>query len=97
MPRATAACTVIAIALGSVSLAGCFVNDDPQKPDKPGARSRASARCAGYECRVRVTCKGHVSVLLGPAPVDVRTRRTLLQTTIVADFAGSKDDRVVRC
>jgi hypothetical protein len=44
-----------------------------------------------------VTCNGRVSVLLGPAPVQIRTSKRVLRTTIVADFAGSSHDQVVRC
>jgi len=94
MPRAIAAS--ILVVLASLSLSGCIVNDEPKKPDK-GKRNKAVARCAGGECRVRVTCNGRVSVLLGPAPVQIRTSKKILQTTIVADFAGSSRDQVVRC
>ena len=94
MPRATAAS--ILVVLASLSLSGCFVNDEPKKPDK-AKRNKAVANCSGAECRVRVTCNGRVSVLLGPAPVQIRTSKKILQTTIVADFAGSSRDQVVRC
>jgi hypothetical protein len=94
MPRATAAS--ILVVLASLSLSGCIVNDEPKKPDK-AKRNKAVAKCAGAECRVRVTCNGRVSVLLGPAPVQIRTSKRVLRTTIVADFAGSSHDQVVRC
>ncbi|MEY2517464.1 MAG: hypothetical protein QOJ89_4822 [bacterium] len=94
MPRATAASIVLVLA--SLSLSGCIVNDEPKKPDA-AKRNKAVARCSGDECRVRVTCNGRVSVLLGPAPVQIRTSKRVLRTTIVADFAGSSHDQVVRC
>jgi hypothetical protein len=85
-----------AILLASLSMTGCIVNDEPKKPDK-AKRNKAVARCSGDECRVRVTCNGRVSVLLGPAPVQIRTSKRVLRTEIVADFAGSSHDQVVRC
>ena len=93
MRRATAA--TIAALLALVATPGCGGGD----PSKPAQRPRNSAvaDCAGHECRVRVMCNGRRSVLLGAAPVSVRTSRSLLRTTIVADFAGSADDFVVRC
>ena len=55
------------------------------------------AKCAGAECEVRVTCKGKVKRRVGPAPVNVRTSKTALRTTIYADFAGSRHDATIRC
>ena len=75
---------------------GCGVNDEPKAPSKRPASS-AVAKCAGYECRVRVTCKGRVQMRYGPAPVRVRTRKSALVTTFFADFAGSRNDATIRC
>ena len=74
---------------------GCGGGDSSKQPAHP--RNSAVARCAGAECRVRVRCNGRLSVLFGAAPVRIRTSKTLLRTTIIADFAGSRDDFVVRC
>ena len=46
---------------------------------------------------MRIVCKGKLHVRIGPAPVDIRTQKTALTTTIIADFAGSKNDAMVRC
>jgi hypothetical protein len=88
----TAATIVVGLASGAASACG---GDD--SPKKPAPRNSAIAKCAGHECRVRVRCNGRLSVLLGAAPVRIRTSKSLLRTTIVADFAGSRDDYVVRC
>ena len=84
---------LIALALGTVAACGGSGSDESSK--KP-PRNSAKARCAGAECRVRIVCKGRVYVRLGPAPVAIRTSNSALRTTIIADFAGSKD-AVVRC
>jgi len=84
---------LIALALGTLAARGG--SDSDKSPKKP-PRNSAKARCAGAECRVRIVCKGRVYVRLGPAPVAVRTSKSAFRTTIVADFAGSKD-AVVRC
>ena len=76
-------------------MAGCS-GDEPRLPDKR-ARDSAVARCAGYECRVRLRCNGRVVVRVGPAPVQVHTRKTALRTTFTLDFAGAKADNVFRC
>lgn len=82
-----------------MTMTGCgIVNDEPNKPDKNAKRDKAVADCAGNECRVRITCRsGVVHVLIGPAPVSVRTSKRVLRSTITADFAGSSSDKVIRC
>jgi hypothetical protein len=87
----TTAATIVALAIVS----GC--GGDKASPPAAHPPNRAVGRCAGHECRVRVTCNGRVSVLLGAAPLRLRTSKSALRTTIVADFAGSHDDTVVRC
>ena len=89
------ALTCIGAAIVVALLPGC-VDDEPRKPAKK-PRSSAVAKCAGYECRVRVICKGKRYVRIGPAPVKVRTKSTAFRTTIVSDFAGSRNDSVIRC
>ena len=86
-------------ALALVTMTGCgIVDDEPQKPDSKPTRSKAKADCAGGECRVRITCaSGRVHVLIGPAPVRVSTQSTALLTTMTADFAGSRHDKLIRC
>lgn len=76
---------------------GCGIDDAPKSPAKKHARSSAVARCAGQECKVRVTCKGRVHMRFGAAPVTIHTSKTAVLTTIFLDFAGSRDDAVVRC
>ena len=88
----TAATVVVAVA--SVGASACGGGDSPKKPPP---RNSAIAKCAGHECRVRVMCNGRRSVLFGAAPVRIRTSKSLLRTTIIADFAGSRDDFAVRC
>jgi hypothetical protein len=88
-----AATTLVALAVATAS--GCGGGGEPSKPAH--RRTSAVADCAGYECRVRVSCNGRISVLLGAAPVSVRTSKSALRTTVIADFAGSHDDAVVRC
>jgi hypothetical protein len=92
-PTRAGATILIALVLGTLSACG---GGDSDKPSKQGPRNSAKARCAGAECRVRIVCKGRVYVRVGPAPVAIRTRDTVLRTTIIADFAGPKD-AVVRC
>jgi hypothetical protein len=87
-----AATTLVALAVATA--AGCG-GGEPSKPAH--RRSSAVADCAGYECRVRVSCNGRISVLRGAAPVSIRTSKSALRTTVIADFAGSHDDAVVRC
>ncbi len=87
------AAILIALALGT--LAACGGGDSDKSSKKP-PRNSATVHCAGAECRVRIVCKGRVYVRLGPAPVAIRTSNSAFRTTIVADFAGSKD-AVVRC
>jgi len=84
-------------AFALVTTAGCGVNDSPKTQTNGRAPSSAVARCAGQECKVRITCKGRVQMRFGAAPVDVRTSRSALVTTIFIDFAGSRDDATVRC
>ena len=84
------------MAIACATVAGCGVNDEPKTPSKKAPNS-AKARCAGAECRVRVVCKGKVHVRVGPAPVRIRTSKTALRTNVLADFAGSRHDAVVRC
>ncbi|HEV7807003.1 MAG TPA: hypothetical protein VGO80_14365 [Solirubrobacteraceae bacterium] len=88
----TAATIFVALALASASGCGGGKSSKSAHP-----RNSAIARCAGHECRVRVSCNGRISVLFGAAPVRVRTSKSALRTTVVADFAGSRDDAVVRC
>jgi hypothetical protein len=90
------AVTIVLSALALAVIAGCGVNDSPKSPGKSAGNS-AKARCAGVECRVRIVCKGRVHVVVGPAPVNVRTSKTALVTTFFADFAGSRNDATVRC
>lgn len=85
------------MALALVATAGCGVNDEPKSPDTSKPRNSAKARCVAGECSVRVICKGKLSVVVGPAPVKIRTRDTALRTSVVADFAGSDYDATVRC
>jgi hypothetical protein len=92
----TRAAALIAAAIACATAAGCGVDDEPKSPTKR-APSSAKARCAGAECRVRVVCKGKVHVRVGPAPVSIRTNKTALRTNVLADFAGSSHDAVVRC
>lgn len=80
-----------------VTASGCGVNDSPKQPDKARPRNSAVAHCAGDECKVRVRCKGRVYVRFGAPPVRIRTFKTALTTSILADFAGSRDDSVIRC
>jgi len=87
----------MAVALAFVVLSGCVRDEPPKRSTTSPPRNKAVARCAGQECRVRVTCKGRVSVRLGAAPVRVRTSNTALRTAIFLDFAGSRDDVVIRC
>ena len=89
-PRAT-----VAVALALVTASGCGDGEAKKPAKKP--RSSAVAKCAGYECRVRVICKGRLYVRIGPAPVKVHTSTTPFRTTIVSDFAGSRNDSVIRC
>ena len=93
-PRIRTAAAAIVATLATAAAAGC--SGDEPKSAKHG-RSSAVATCAGAECKVRVRCKGKVDVLLGPAPVQVSTRKSALVTTIYADFAGSGHDQKVRC
>ncbi|MCA1683869.1 MAG: hypothetical protein LC708_01885 [Actinobacteria bacterium] len=85
--------------LALMAMPGCgIVNDEPKKPDKNAKRSKAKVDCAGSECRVRITCRsGRRHVLIGPGPVSVRTTTTALRTTLTVDFAGSRDDKLIRC
>ncbi len=94
LPRAAAAIAALAI-----TTTGCAIVDDaPKKPDGSARPSTAEADCAGYECRVRVTCRGgRRYVRIGPAPVRVTSNNAILQTRITVDFAGSRDDSVIRC
>ncbi len=87
--------TTIAVAFALATATGCS-GDEPKKPD-PGKRSSAKADCAGVECKVRVVCKGKVRLRYGPAPVQIRTRKSALVTTFFVDFAGSKNDATLRC
>ena len=88
---------IAALALMLAAGSGCG-DDSPEPTTKKPKRSKAVGDCAGAECRVKVTCKsGRVYVRTGPAPVRIRTSNSLLRTTIIADFAGSKDDSVIRC
>jgi hypothetical protein len=91
----TVATIMLAVAL--VTTSGCGVNDSPKKPTKSRARTSAVAHCAGAECRVRVKCKGRIYVRVGPAPVQVRTTTSALRTSVIADFAGSRNDAIVQC
>lgn len=84
------------MALACLALSGCGDGDASKPATTTGPRDAARARCADNECRVRVTCKGKVYVRRGSAPVSIRTTKTALVTTIVADFAGP-DDAVIRC
>jgi hypothetical protein len=77
-----------------VVLSGC---GDTRTPAGKAPRSSAVARCTGAECRVRIRCKGKLHIRRGPAPVSIRTSKTALVTTIIADFAGSKNDALIRC
>ena len=92
-PRIRTAAAIVA-ALAATVAAGCS-GDEPKSAQH--GRSSAVATCAGAECKVRVRCKGRVDVLLGPAPVQVSTRKSALVTTIYADFAGSRHDVTIRC
>jgi hypothetical protein len=92
-PTRTGAMIVVALALGTMS--GCR-GDSPKSAPKAHSRNSAVARCAGAECRVRIVCNGRVYVRLGAAPVRIHTARSAFRTTIIADFAGSRD-AVVRC
>lgn len=86
----------VVVALAFAAASGCGVDDEPKKPSKR-APSSAVATCAGYECKVRIKCKGKVYLRFGPAPVKVNTAKTALRTTVYADFAGSSQDAEVRC
>jgi hypothetical protein len=83
---------VAALVCGALS--GC---GEPDKAPAKRTRDSAIAKCTGNVCRVRVTCKGRVSVRPGAAPVRIRTSKSALVTTIILDFAGSRDDTVIRC
>jgi len=85
----------MALALALLATAGCS-GDEPKQPSKAN-RNSAVARCAGYECKVRLTCKGRVTYRYGPAPVQIHSSKTALRTTFTLDFAGSKADQVYRC
>jgi hypothetical protein len=89
----TGATILVALALGTLTACGGSGSDTSSK--KP-PRNSAKARCAGAECRVRIVCKGRVYIRLGPAPVRIHTSDSALRTTIIADFAGTKD-AVIRC
>ncbi len=86
-------------ALALVAVTGCgIVDDEPRKPASKPTRTKAKVDCAGAECRVRIACaSGRVHVLIGPAPVRVSTQKTALVTTLTADFAGSRHDKLIRC
>jgi hypothetical protein len=93
---ALSAATIAALAF--MTMSGCGFGDKAKEEPRKVTRSKAKARCAGAECRVRVTCaRGRVYVRVGPAPVRIRTSDTLLRTTIVIDFAGSRANSVIRC
>lgn len=85
------------VALACASVSGCGVNDDPKTPSGDRPRDSAKATCAGAECRVRVTCKGEVKVVVGPAPVEIRTSKSALRSAVLADFAGTGHDQTIRC
>lgn len=85
----------IALTLTLAATSGCAGDEPKAPPEQPPGK--AVATCAGAECKVRVTCNGKVHVRVGPAPVDVRTTRSALRTSVTADFAGSRHDAVVRC
>jgi hypothetical protein len=88
---------MVVAALGLTTMSACGGGESP-KPSTTGTpRDAAVANCAGNECRVRVRCKGHVYVRRGSAPVRIRTSKTALSTTIIADFAGSREDAMIRC
>lgn len=91
-PTRAGATTLLALALGITACGGS--SSKPSTTAKP--RNSAVARCAGDQCRVRIVCKGKVSVRLGPAPVRIHTTDSALTSTIIVDFAGPHD-AVVRC
>jgi hypothetical protein len=94
----TGALATIVVALACALLSGCGSGDSDDPPSKDArARNAAKANCKGNECKVRFTCKGRVTIRRGAAPVRIHSSRSALVTTIIADFAGSRDDVVVRC
>ena len=84
-------------ALCVIAISACGLGESDKPPASGGPRDSAVADCAGNECRVRVVCKGRVYIRRGTAPVRIRTSKSPLTTTIVADFAGSREDAVIRC
>lgn len=87
--------TTIVVALACAALTGCGGGDSDEPPSKR-VRDSAKANCKGNECTVRFTCKGRVTIRRGAAPVRIRSSKSALVTTIIADFAGSRD-AVIRC
>ena len=93
----TRAGATLAAAVVLMAASACGGGESDKPPASKAPRDRAIADCAGNECRVRVRCKGRNYVRRGTAPVDIRTSKTALTTTIVADFAGSRHDAMIRC
>jgi hypothetical protein len=87
----------IVVALALVTMSGCGSGDSPRPSTTARHRSSAVAHCAGTQCTVRVICKGRRSVRLGAAPVRIRTWKSAFRTSIIVDFAGSREDVVIRC
>ena len=88
---------MIVASLGVTTVSACGIGGSSDSPTTTAPRNAAVADCAGNVCRVRLTCKGRLYIRRGTAPVRIRTAKSALKTTIIADFAGSGHDAVITC